>query len=75
MQLLAETIRPQVGPAKEDVEVRDQVLMGGIATLIGRRLNAGEAARLLELLPDLTELALAPYVGREEARSLTRSQT
>jgi AcrR family transcriptional regulator len=68
MQLLAETLRPQAGPADRDVEVRDQALMGGIATLIARRLNAGEPQRLPELLPDLTELALAPYLGRDEAR-------
>jgi AcrR family transcriptional regulator len=61
MQLLAETIRPQDGPADMNVEVRDQVLMGGIATLIARRLNAGEPARLPELLPDLTDLVLRPY--------------
>ncbi|HUC08670.1 MAG TPA: TetR/AcrR family transcriptional regulator [Solirubrobacterales bacterium] len=61
MQLLAETIRPRGGPAGMAVEVRDQVLMGGIATLIARRLNAGEPARLPELLPDLTALVLRPY--------------
>lgn len=61
MQLLAETLRPPSGPAGIDVEVRDQALMGGIATLIARRLNAGEAARLPELLPDLTALVLRPY--------------
>jgi AcrR family transcriptional regulator len=72
MQLLAETIRPAAGPAEMDVEVRDQVLMGGIATLIARRLKSGETARLPELLPDLTELALAPYLGREEARRVAR---
>jgi len=73
MQLLAETIRPQGGPAEIDVEVRDQVLMGGIATLIARRLNAGEPERLGELLPDLVELALAPYIGRDEARRFAQS--
>jgi AcrR family transcriptional regulator len=61
MQLLAETIRPPSGPADINVEIRDQVLMGGIATLISRRLNAGEPQRLPELLPDLTELVLRPY--------------
>lgn len=74
MQLLAETIRPQSSLSEMDVEVRDQALMGGIATLIARRLNSGEATRLGELLPDLTELALAPYLGRDEARRIARSQ-
>jgi AcrR family transcriptional regulator len=61
MQLLAETLRPPDAPAGGDVEVRDQALMGGIATLIARRLNAGEPARLPELLPDLTALVIRPY--------------
>ncbi len=73
MQLLAETIRPQSPLSEMDVEVRDQVLMGGIATLISRRLKAGETAQLGELLPDLVELALAPYLGRDEARRVARS--
>jgi AcrR family transcriptional regulator len=68
MQLLAATLRPEPLPSELDMEVRDQALIGGIATLIVRRINAGGAARLPELLPDLVELALAPYLGREEAK-------
>jgi AcrR family transcriptional regulator len=68
MQLLAGTLRPEPPPSELDMEVRDQALIGGIATLIVRRLNAGGAQRLPELLPDLVELALAPYLGREEAK-------
>jgi AcrR family transcriptional regulator len=72
MQLLAQTFRPEGVPSGADVEVRDQVLMGGITTLIARRLKAGEATSLPELLPSLTELALTPYLGRREARSFAR---
>ncbi|HSR95177.1 MAG TPA: TetR/AcrR family transcriptional regulator [Solirubrobacterales bacterium] len=68
MQLLAATLRPEPAPSELDMEVRDQALIGGIATLIVRRLNSGGAQRLPELLPDLVELALAPYLGREEAK-------
>lgn len=68
MQLLAATLRPEPPPSQLDMEVRDQALIGGIATLIVRRLNSGGAARLPDLLPDLVELALAPYLGREEAK-------
>jgi AcrR family transcriptional regulator len=68
MQLLAATLRPEPPPSELDMEVRDQALIGGIATLIVRRLNAGGATGLPELLPDLVELALAPYLGREEAK-------
>jgi AcrR family transcriptional regulator len=70
MSLLAATLRPEPPPTQLDMEVRDQALIGGIATLIVRRLNAGEAARLDDLLPDLTELALAPYMSRREAKRL-----
>jgi len=70
MQLLAGTLRPEPPPSELDMEIRDQALIGGIATLIVRRLNTGGANRLPELLPDLTELALAPYIGREEAKRL-----
>jgi AcrR family transcriptional regulator len=70
MSLLAATLRPEPPPSGLDMEVRDQALIGGIATLIVRRLNSGGATRLPELLPDLTELALAPYVGRQEAKRL-----
>lgn len=72
MQLLAETIRPPADPADVNIEIRDQVLMGGIATLITRLLKSGEASRLPDLLPDLIELALAPYLGRDEARLFAR---
>jgi AcrR family transcriptional regulator len=68
MQLLAATLRPEPPPTGLDMEVRDQALVGGIATLIVRRLNSGGADRLPELLPDLVELALAPFMGREEAK-------
>jgi len=70
MQLLAGALRPEPLPTGLNMEVRDQALIGGIATLIVRRLNSAGPARLPDLLPDLTELALAPYVGRQKAKRL-----
>lgn len=70
MQLVAATLRPEPPPSGLELEVRDGALIGGIVTLIVRRLSAGGATRLPELLPDLTELALAPYTGRAEAKRL-----
>jgi AcrR family transcriptional regulator len=70
MQVLAGTLRPEPPPPDLDMDVRDQALIGGIATLIVRRLNSGGAERLPELLPDLVELARAPFVGRGEAKRL-----
>lgn len=57
MQLLAELLRPDSGPSGVDAEVRDQALMGGITTLIRRRLAAGDPAGLPSLLPDLVDLS------------------
>ncbi len=42
-------------------------LAGGMTALVMRKVNSGEGERLPELLPDLVELFLAPYLGRPEA--------
>jgi AcrR family transcriptional regulator len=42
-------------------------LIGGAASLIVQKLEAGEGDRIDELLPDLVELFLTPFVGRAEA--------
>ncbi len=42
-------------------------LTGSIAALIVTKVEAGEGERLEELLPDLVELFLTPYLGREAA--------
>jgi AcrR family transcriptional regulator len=42
-------------------------LIGGMVGLIARKVEAGEGERLPDLLPELLELFLAPYLGREEA--------
>jgi AcrR family transcriptional regulator len=42
-------------------------LIGGVASLIVNKLDAGEGERMPELLPDLVELFLAPFLGRAEA--------
>jgi AcrR family transcriptional regulator len=44
-----------------------QSLIGGIVALIAGRIEAGEGEQVGELLPELTELFLAPFVGRAEA--------
>ena len=74
MQLLSEAVRPRQAVADMDGEVRDQALIGGVATMIARRLKAGRGEQLPELLPDLAELVLAPYLGREAARSFATGE-
>jgi AcrR family transcriptional regulator len=42
-------------------------LLGGMISLATRSMLAGETGRLPELLPDLVEFALSPYMGPERA--------
>lgn len=51
-------------------EATDEAVVGGIASLLGRRVLAGEAGRIDQLLPDVLEFALAPYLGTAEARRI-----
>jgi AcrR family transcriptional regulator len=45
----------------------EEALVGGMVSLISRRIIAGKAEELEELLPDLVEFTLTPYVGSAEA--------
>jgi AcrR family transcriptional regulator len=64
--------RPEHGDRRPLPEATEETLVGGIVSLIVREISADRAARLEELLPDLVELTLAPYVGPEEAERLAR---
>jgi AcrR family transcriptional regulator len=48
----------------------DEAVVGGIASLLGRRVLAGDASRLDRFFPELAEFALAPYLGVAEARRI-----
>ena len=48
----------------------DEAVVGGIASLLGRRVLAGEAERLERFFPELAEFALTPYLGVAEARRI-----
>jgi AcrR family transcriptional regulator len=45
-------------------------LVGGVVTLATRKIVAGEAERLPELLPDMVEFTLSPYLGAERGAEL-----
>jgi hypothetical protein len=51
----------------------EEALVGGMVSLVSRRIIAGQAAELEELLPDLVEFALTPYLGSDEAAKVARS--
>ena len=48
----------------------DEAVVGGIASLLARRVLAGEAEKLGEFLPEIAEFALTPYLGATEARRI-----
>lgn len=51
----------------------EDILLGSIAAMIARKVSAGEAERLLDLLPDVVEFAATPYLGPERAAQLASS--
>jgi len=51
----------------------EEALVGGIVSLISRRIIAGQTAELEGLLPDLTEFALTPYLGTAEAARVAQN--
>jgi AcrR family transcriptional regulator len=50
----------------------EEALVGGMISLIARRIVAGQTEELESLLPDLVEFTLAPYVGNDEAARFAR---
>jgi AcrR family transcriptional regulator len=50
----------------------EEALVGGMVSLISRRIIAGKAEQLEELLPDLVEFTLTPYLGSEEAAEIAQ---
>jgi AcrR family transcriptional regulator len=50
----------------------EEALVGGMMSLISRRIIAGKTTELESLLPDLTEFTLTPYLGSEEAAAVAR---
>lgn len=51
-----------------------EAVVGGIASMLGRRVLAGEAEQLGELFPEILEFALAAYLGADEARRIVSSE-
>jgi AcrR family transcriptional regulator len=47
--------------------------IGSLVSLVHRKVAAGEAERLEDLLPDCAELVLLPYLGPAEATRLARA--
>jgi hypothetical protein len=48
--------------------ITERALVGGLATVVAHRLDAGRAGELPALAPQAVEFVLTPYLGAEEAR-------
>lgn len=51
-------------------EATDEAVVGGIASLLSRRMLAGESEQLRDFLPEIGEFTLTPYLGAAEARRI-----
>lgn len=51
-------------------ETTERGLLGSMSSLIARKVSAGETDSLDQLLPDLAQFALTPYLGAAEARRI-----
>jgi len=58
---------------RELPEALEEALIGGIAWILYQRLLSAEIEQVEDLLPDLVEFALAPYLGAEAAREVAVS--
>jgi AcrR family transcriptional regulator len=61
---------PEAPEGGEVPEATDEAVVGGIASLLGRRVLAGEAEQIEKLFPEVLEFALTPYLGAAEARRI-----
>ena len=52
----------------------EEALVGGMVSLISRRIIAGKTEELEDLLPDLVEFTLTPYLGSAEAAKIAKAK-
>jgi AcrR family transcriptional regulator len=76
VEVFVEYLREGAPTTLEGAEVPEataEAVVGGIASLLGRRVLAGEAEKLSELFPEILEFTLTAYLGAEEARRIVSS--
>jgi AcrR family transcriptional regulator len=52
----------------------EEALVGGMVSLISRRIIGGKTEELEDLLPDLVEFTLTPYLGSAEAAKIAKAK-
>jgi hypothetical protein len=51
----------------------ERSIAGGVATIVANRVDRGRAGELLDLVPEVVQFALTPYLGTEEAKRIAAS--
>jgi hypothetical protein len=67
---LIRTGAPAAPGGRQVPRATDEAIVGGIASLLGGRVLAGESEQLDDLTPAVLEFALTPYLGTVEARRI-----
>jgi len=62
--------RAERGQSRDLPPTTEESTLGALVMLASRKVAAGEAAQLVDLLPDFAEFVLSPYLGAEEASRL-----
>jgi AcrR family transcriptional regulator len=70
---LLEQGRAERGRGRELPPTTEEPTIGALVMLASRKVAAGEAEQLEELLPDFTEFVLSPYLGADEATRLAKA--
>jgi AcrR family transcriptional regulator len=55
-------------------EALEEALIGGVFWILYQRLSVAETVQVEELLPELVDFTLTPYLGAEAARELARNK-
>jgi AcrR family transcriptional regulator len=65
-----------VSPHGADLpETLEEAIIGGVFWIVYQRLTGGELSAIPELLPELVEFALTPYLGAEAAREVASADS
>jgi AcrR family transcriptional regulator len=65
---------PDAPGGTEVPEATGEAVVGGVASMLGRRVLAGDAAQLGQLFPEILEFVLSAYLGVEEARRIVSAR-
>ncbi len=77
LDTFVEDLREGAPPSPSGGEVpraTSEAVVGGVASMLGRRILGREAEQLPQLFPEILEFVLAAYLGAEEARRIVSAR-